>query len=368
MLFQITQDRPGDVDRLEFQRAGILDVARLCENLEYGRFEPPAGGFAPHGHFGITPPAVLEVIVPQLCRKGGSIEFVLVTHDQIEEIAKEGAVLDRRRQASVRGHVEALERALTVARGEAEALRQRLVGAEEEAKALRTSTSWRITAPLRAVMKGLRGWRGALAVEAEDAAPDVRADTEPCGRAIAREPTSDWQGGRGSAFGQGEAAWRLRVGLRRSCREALGVPDAARLVVGKARDDAARALVDFARAAESVGAVRNGVVFVWLGGGEQAWADGLGEMVRLSIAERRVFVRDAVEFERWMLAGDIYVACRCSGEGDPSAVEARARGLPVVSLDPLGESGEETGQASSDFAAILRVLDTLAKHDVERGA
>ncbi len=269
--------------------------------------------------------------------------------------------------AGVRGHVEALERALTVARGEAEALRQRLVGAEEEAKALRTSTSWRMTAPLRAVMKGLRGWRGAVAVEAEDPAPDVRADTEACGRAIAREPSNDWQGFRGGAFAQDEAAWRLRAGLRRACREALGVPDAARLVVGKAGDDAGRALLDFAWAAESVGAVRNGVVFVWLGGGEQARADGLGEMVRLSIAERRVFVRDAVEFERWMLAGDIYVACRCSGEGDPGAVEARARGLPVVSLEPLGESGEKAGQASSDFAAILRVLDTLAKHDVARG-
>ena len=66
---QVTKHLIGNVDRLQLEAAGVLDVARLGEHLEHRGPEPPAGRFVPLRHVGITLPAAFEVVGQQLVRQ-----------------------------------------------------------------------------------------------------------------------------------------------------------------------------------------------------------------------------------------------------------------------------------------------------------
>lgn len=168
--------------------------------------------------------------------------------------------------AGVRGHVDFLDGELAAARAETEELRQRLACAEGEARALRTSTSWRLTAPLRALVGLLRRPRIAPS-DAINAVGGRVVVSEPAAVGVPGGQMSEAaNGGNGSSRGNSEAVRLMRAEQRRVCRDALGVPDATRLVIGIGDSEVNDGLLDFARAAEAVAAVRNGVVFVWLGG------------------------------------------------------------------------------------------------------
>jgi len=90
---QVSKHLFGNMDRLQFQAAGVFDVARLGEHLEDRGPEPPAGRFVPLWHVWITLPATFEVIGPQLDRQRWTEETVSLTDDDMQEVAEQWAVL-----------------------------------------------------------------------------------------------------------------------------------------------------------------------------------------------------------------------------------------------------------------------------------
>lgn len=270
--------------------------------------------------------------------------------------------------AGLRGHAEALDAALGVARDEAYTLRQRLAQVESELRALRASTSWRLTAPLRALIGTLRRGSGRV----QDPAGSGDAPAGACAGTDSRlgqvvggsqgDWRGDWQGRWAAALGEESTARQRRATLRRACRDALGVPDVARLVVGIGQRDGDRGLVDFARAAESVAVVRNGVVFVWLAMSDHSWAGAAGEALHLPLAGRHLFIRKDEDFEPWLLAADVYLSYPAADGGDSGAAQAAACGLPVlVGIAAKAVQGPPTAAEKRSVATVEAVLALLAQ-------
>lgn len=263
--------------------------------------------------------------------------------NELDELHRAWGAADR----GLCGRIEALERALVEAHDEAEVLRRRLLQAEGEAAALRASTSWRLTAPLRALRHALSRQQGAKLGRAGRVAlaDGAVAFSEGLVEGGAR---GAWQGRWAAALGKGDGAQQVRTALRHTCRDALGVPDAARLVVGMGSGEADGGLLDFARVAESVAAARNGVVFLWLSPAASSLNDAACEELRLPLAGRHLFLRDCVEFERWLLAADVYFSCPEPDRRDEGVWEAEACGLPVYV--------RSAGACACDVEALLAAL------------
>ena len=69
VVLQVVEHLGGDVDRLQLQGARVLDVSRLGEHLEHRRPQPGDRRLVPLRHLGITPPAVLQVVLPERVRQ-----------------------------------------------------------------------------------------------------------------------------------------------------------------------------------------------------------------------------------------------------------------------------------------------------------
>ena len=132
---------------------------------------------------------------------------------------------------------------------------------------------------------------------------------------------------------KGVGAGTEGVAYRDVCRARIGVSDRARIVLGVGARDHETGLPRFADLAMSVGAQENGVVFVWLGMGEEPTTDGLEDRIALPQALRRLFLVSDSDIGPWLKGADLYLGCRSALSYDGPAVEALVAGLPVAALD-----------------------------------
>lgn len=275
-------------------------------------------------------------------------------------------------------------------------LRSALQQAIRERDALLHSTSWRVMRPLRGIVTALRRvadrpqatesgaqpegaarpfvWRagdplsertaralGALSGWGAQPLPGSDMDARfGCGVRLAREGTGNLGGEALPLVGDWDGVWAAacapageqeRGDLRRQQRIALGVPDEALLVIGLGRADACSGLLDFAKMAMQVSERRNGCVFVWLGGRDEAWMRARRVDLSLPISLRRMFLVDEPDFEPWLLAADVYLGCRDGSQRDAGVLEALACALPVI----------------VDDSATLPVSPEVAEHDLSDG-
>lgn len=207
---------------------------------------------------------------------------------------------------------------LAAQREESEGLRLRAERLQAECAALRRSTSWRLTAPLRAVTRILRPRPDKAAIAPAQA---------PTGGVM---PT-------GTLFipPAGE-----RAQARRRLRHDLGLPDRSRLllVYGAPATDAEAGRLT--RLVESCLAARNDSCVLWPGAGLEAlaWRDVMESWRVLASRRRLFFLPEAT------LAGDVLGAVDVliePGNGD-AAIAARARdlGLPVLTLGEAADTPE----------------------------
>src|SRR5262245_37378474 len=66
--FRGSAPRGRNVDRLQLQAAGVLDVASLVERLEDGRPQAISSGIVTGGHVLVPLPAAVEEALPELVR------------------------------------------------------------------------------------------------------------------------------------------------------------------------------------------------------------------------------------------------------------------------------------------------------------
>ncbi len=230
--------------------------------------------------------------------------------------------LDYRRREVARIHQgwQASEQALNARLA---TLTLQLQRAETELAALQASSSWRLTAPLRALRRLFRR------------APVLTQHEQPALAAAVTVPQA-------VKAGEGERE-RLRAGLR----EALGLPDQAKIVLGLAdgfdggsEADEAADLLAFVGTAARVLPLRNELFFLWLSASEPAAAPSAAQLGLLLQASHRLHVRRQAEFARWMAGADVWLRNR------PTAPVGEAGlALPSVYLPP-----------SADPAALLAVL------------
>jgi hypothetical protein len=229
--------------------------------------------------------------------------------------------LDYRRREVARIHQgwQASEQALNARLA---TLMLQLQRAETELAALQASSSWRLTAPLRALRRLFRR------------APVLTQHEQPALAAAVTVPQA-------LKAGEGERE-RLRAGLR----EALGLPDQAKIVLGLAdgfdggsEADEAADLLAFVGTAARVLPLRNELFFLWLSASEPAAAPSAAQLGLLQ-ASHRLHVRRQAEFARWMAGADVWLRNR------PAAPVGEAGlALPSVYLPP-----------SADPAALLAAL------------
>nr|WP_282434803.1 glycosyltransferase [Aromatoleum bremense] len=146
----------------------------------------------------------------------------------------------------------------------------------------------------------------------------------------------------------------LREAERVRLREALGVPDKTRIIVGIGRADAHSGLLRFARVAMEFAERNNGYCFVWIGGRDSEWLRGHWNEVGVPIALRRLFLIDEEAFELWLLAADAYLGCRHGGVHDAGVLEALAAGLPVA-VEFGGSLADDLRSQASTHAFDLAV-------------
>ena len=190
--------------------------------------------------------------------------------------------------------------------------------------------------------------RSTLGIEWELALVDRVTRSLSC---VAPQVLSDEQAPECRCGGDWARFLPYRADFRIEKREALFLPDCARLVVGRGRMDSESGLLEFAQVAMETGRRHNGYVFVWLGRREEAWYCKHCRTVALALALGRLLLIDDVEFEPWFLASDVYLGCMPEGLQDDAALEALVVGLPVVLAhgNPLPHSGLIAGEAAGSI-------------------
>src|SRR2546423_68128 len=93
MGLQIAKHLLGNVDRLQLEAAGILDVTPLGKHLEHRGPKPPSGRFIPLRHVGVTLPTAIKVVGPQLVRERRTKQSVLLTDDEFQKVTEQWTVL-----------------------------------------------------------------------------------------------------------------------------------------------------------------------------------------------------------------------------------------------------------------------------------
>ena len=189
---------------------------------------------------------------PHTTYLANGMEAILVKL-QDRNIALEATITDLRARAS-----------------EAQESRQATDRLARDIAALRQSSSWRITAPLRAFATLLRGLR--------------RGERKP--------PLATAQNGQDTAEGNTRPSTTVTVSKSRTClRAQLGIPDAARIVLGISPDDDQDALETFIRTAVELANSHRDLYFIWSG---KTDIPALTKGAAMSLAPRRIhFLKDA---------------------------------------------------------------------------
>jgi hypothetical protein len=196
------------------------------------------------------------------------------------------------------------------------------------------STSWRITAPLRALKTGWQRWVGAnLKVALGDAkAHSTLAELRP-------PPVNRDSGLPHDLAEPGQG----REDARRWLRHDLGVPDQSRIVLvhGEPSDEAAADC--FVQAAKACVATRNDVCFVMLGTRLEAacWV-GIQEALKVLSSTRRLFFVPAISrLGDCLLAADVLLTIGEIAETSREVRLAEGQGLSVMAAKDVCAAGPD---------------------------
>lgn len=209
---------------------------------------------------------------------------------------------------------------------------ERIAALEAERDAMLNSASWRVTRPLRRIERLLAAPVSTAVGAGVEAEPpheaEVSSPVVEVGRHSAGLPVS-------------------RSAARQSVREALGLPDSARVVGGAGAGPAWERFVELA---SRVTAGDTRTAFVWLG--ETSLPDGVAGRVPVAAvlaSTRDLFIADALTAEVWMRGIDLY----CAGPEDEAW-----RSLAAVCATPLLSCERLGGDVDDHCRAVLKALNT----------
>lgn len=231
------------------------------------------------------------------------------------------------RIADLEAERDRLVAALAVANAGVVRLESQVAGLEAHRDALLGSTSWRLTRPLRAARRAFG--RGGETLPARGAGGGKIPDHLPVPLPVAAGHVEAVGALPATRFPAPVTA-EMRDVERLRRRDALGLPDSARIIAGMGAPAAQSGLLRFARVAMDFSAQRNGCYFVWIGGQDPAWLRAHRDEIGVPVALRRLFLVADDNFEAWLLAADAYLGCGEPDGHDFGALEALALGVPVA--------------------------------------
>lgn len=207
---------------------------------------------------------------------------------------------------------------------------------ERELAALRHSNSWRITAPLRALRTRLRP-NPSLAENQNS--PPITNGRE----ASSPYPTQNTSSVSGNGNKPQERAHTLkersradlpqRLTGRTHLRERLGIPDAARIMLGLAQAHQPEAVQNFISAASRRMNSQRNLYFLWCEGENISPLPTELKAKGLAMAPRRLFFIQitASSLPEYLIAADLIYLPMASDESQPSLTEIKRFRVPVIS-------------------------------------
>ncbi|ABA58631.1 glycosyltransferase family 4 protein [Nitrosococcus oceani] len=208
---------------------------------------------------------------------------------------------------------------------------------ERELAALRHSNSWRVTAPLRALHTRLRP-NPPLA--ANQNSPPIANGREA---SIPHQPTQNTSSVSENRNKLQERPYTLeersradlpqRLTSRIDLRDRLGIPDAARIMLGLAQASQPEAVQDFISAASRQMDNQRNLYFLWCEGENISPLPAGLKAKGLAMAPRRLFFIQATasSLPEYFIAADLIYLPMASDESQPSLAEIKQFRVPVIS-------------------------------------
>jgi len=216
-------------------------------------------------------------------------------------------------------------------------LNKAVVGLVAERDNLMRSTSWRITAPLRALKLG---WHRLIG----------QRPSEPPASVV---PDSAWAASKPVSLNSDLSPRKNvpkqdhdRDDVRRWLRHDLGVSDKSRILLVHGEPSLPETAVRFVKIAQACVAVRNDVCFVLLGARPEVacWAGIREGLMVLSSTRRLFFIQDSFRFREYLLAANVLLTFGETVEACDVTRFASAHGLPVMDIEAK-DSNETTPDA-----------------------
>ncbi|QBQ53518.1 glycosyltransferase family 4 protein [Nitrosococcus wardiae] len=232
---------------------------------------------------------------------------------------------------------------------------------ERELTALRHSNSWRVTAPIRAIILAFRAFRTRCHQNSvNQTSPPPPRDTSASLEGPDKLPRNELEPDRALGEQIRESAHH-RLKLRTRLREQLGIPDAARIVSGIAQKNQPDAAQVFIQAAiQQAGSQRN-LYFLWLERDNMLPIPASLKARGLAMAPRRLhFATDspgankatAFSLPDYLAASDLIYLPQAGDATWPTAAEIALLKVPVISVP-----------AGNDLTATLATALLEFRHD-----